>query len=624
MIRLVKFLKLFGVFFLMVSLLNGCGGGGDGDATADGTQIGEGINIVSFTLTSGNTNVEEVPINDSASVKIRLLDGNNQPIQSVFVSAAATLGTASTPPATDVNGEASFTITAPTALASSRETAQLTLTYGDYTKSHQFQFVSTQSTDSQSVNQIASISFVSATPQYLSLKGTGGLGLSEQSKVVFKAVDASGLAIEGATINFTLPTSLGGLSLSASQAVTDSNGEAFTYVQAGTEPTAVRVTAYLSLSDGSTLSVQSDALGIATGIPDQNSFEITLSQLAPQGLQYSGEIVTVTARVADRNNNPVPDGTTVYFTTEGGSISPTCQTSSGACSSVWTSQNPRPTDHRVTIEAHVIGHETFYDREGGENGVFDNIDVFDDLAEAFRDDDENGTYNPSATNGFTNDFARDEKYQDYNGSNTFSTGDGLYNGIPCKHPTNCPTNANNLAENSNFLIHVRASKVLIMAANHPNISLYQITSGSSCLDSNGHISTANCTNVAGSTVNFSTGTQTLSFWVMLEDTAAKCQVSSSDATRVDSVNPNSSTCTYAIRQSVPTGSSVSVTSDVGQDISGVPEGSISSTLSHREFVISITSQPDNTDINSGFLEIELTTPKGEKTSASVTLVDPIN
>jgi len=160
------------------------------------------------------------------------------------------------------------------------------------------------------------------------------------------------------------------------------------------------------------------------------------------------------------------------------------------------------------------------------------------------------------TNGFTNDFARDEKYQDYNGSNTFSAGDGLYNGIPCKHPTNCPTNANNLAENSNFLIHVRASKVLIMAANHPNISLYQITSGSSCLDSNGHISTANCTNVAGSTVNFSTGTQTLSFWVMLEDTAAKCQVSSADTTRVDSVNPNSSTCTYAIRQSVPTGSSV--------------------------------------------------------------------
>lgn len=614
------------LFPLLAAILTGCGGG-EGTATADGSEIGEGINVISFVLTSGAANVDSVPINDSAKMTIRLLNANNQPIQGVFVTATPIIGNVSTPPATDANGETSFTISPPDELQSSRETETITLEYEaeGYSRTYQFQFTSSQSSGGGSaVNDIASISFVSATPQYLSLKGTGGLGLSEQSKVVFKAVDASGLAIEGATVNFTLPTSIGGLSLSATQAVTDANGEAFTYVQAGTEPTAVRVTAYITLSTGETLSVQSDALGVATAIPDQNSFEITLSQQAPQGLNYSGEIVTVTARVADRNNNPVADGTTVYFTTEGGSIDSTCQTTLGACSVEWRSQAPRPRDHRVTIEAHVIGHETFYDREGGENGVFDNVDLFDDLSEAFRDDDENGVYNPSATSGFVNDFARDETYQDYNGDSLYSSGDGLYNGIPCNHPTDCPTNANNLAQNSNFLTHVRDSKVLIMAANHPNIELYQITSGSSCLDGNGHIDTTNCTDRLGSTVNFTTGTQTLYFWVLIEDTAAKCQVSSVDATRVDSVNPNDPACTYAERQSAPTGSTIEVTTEVGQDMSGEPEGVIPSSLSHREYIISVTSSPENSEVESGLFEVRVTTPKGEFTTVSMTLVDPVN
>ncbi|MFW8341613.1 hypothetical protein ACOICY_29205, partial [Klebsiella pneumoniae] len=70
------------------------------------------------------------------------------------------------------------------------------------------------------------------------------------------------------------------------------------------------------------ISSQSSVLVISTGKPDQDSFSLSAETLNAEGWDVDGTAVKVTARLADAFNNPVPDGTAVYFTTEGGAITP--------------------------------------------------------------------------------------------------------------------------------------------------------------------------------------------------------------------------------------------------------------------------------------------------------------
>src|SRR5690606_28291881 len=90
------------------------------------------------------------------------------------------------------------------------------------------------------------------------------------------------------------------------------------------------------------ISTQSDKLTITTGIPDYDSFSLSAEQLNPEAWNVDGVAVQVTARLADRFNNPVPDGTAVAFNIEGASIGSECTTTAGACSVTWVSQDPRP------------------------------------------------------------------------------------------------------------------------------------------------------------------------------------------------------------------------------------------------------------------------------------------
>jgi len=614
-------------------LLAGCGGG-SGSGTADSQVLTAGINLVIFESERAGTSALETAIDQGERIKVtvKLLDDRTLPISREVLTATVDVGTISSPPSlTDQNGLTTFYIEAPTDLTTETAVGVLTVSavgYADRTFSYEFKQTATVSTGTDTGESTGvSIAFVSAEPNYIGLKGVGGLDLAQQSVVTFVVKDVDGNPVYNQLVNFKLATAIGGLTLSATESYTDLNGQVTTRVLSGSVPTSVRVIAYFSVN-GVEISAPSDQLTIGTGLPDQNSFEITADKLAPQGLHYSGEVVNITARLADRNNNPVPDGTSVYFTTEGGVIDSSCETVKGVCSVEWRSQTPRPADHRVTVQAYAIGNESFYDRQNtadpsnGQDGVFDGVDVFDDLAEAFRDDDENGVYNPSATAGFINDFALDERYQDYNSDGVYSVADGLFNGVPCQHDTKCAASPG-LADVTTTLVHIRASKVLIMAANYPKIHLYQLNSGTSCLGSNGKISTVNCTNVANTSVNFTAGVQTLRFWAMVEDTAAKCQATANDATRVDAIDPDSAACLVAVRQSAATGSTIAVTSEVGT-LSGVPETGIANTLGHREFVLSVTSDDTNTRSTSGPLEIKVTAPKGEIQSISTTLIDPIN
>ena len=212
------------------------------------------------------------------------------------------------------------------------------------------------------------------------------------------------MGVSNQSVSFRLNSTIGGIELNPINATTNSDGLVQTVVNSGTVARTIRVFASI---DGSApvIQTQSSELKISTGIPDQDSMSLSASNVAPRAWGYDGVEVTLTARLADAFNNP-PPSTTVYFTTEAGSIeslSKSCTTGDdGSCSVIWRSQSPRPAGHvlgdfnnpnqvpalplvgnkgimgqryggRVTILATTIGEESFADING--NGRFDVCEV---------------------------------------------------------------------------------------------------------------------------------------------------------------------------------------------------------------------------------------------------------
>jgi hypothetical protein len=273
-------------------------------------------------------------------------------------------------------------------------------------------------------------------------------------------------------VTFALSTTIGDINLSRTSGLTNSQGLVTTQVTSGTVPTAIRVTASASMDfngDMVEVQTQSDLLSINTGLPEQRSMTIAATVLNPEAQNINGTESSITVWLSDNFHNPVPDGTTVNFTTEGGSIEPSCSTSNGSCSVTWTSSQPRVDDHRITILATALGHETFFDTNG--NNVFDDADGnpildigtsndpnvdsgfgnyaaqtsgFLDMSEAWRDDNENSVYD----NG--------ETFLDFNNDETFSPADSLFNGPQCQG-ANC-------ADEDSRSIHVRKAIRLVMSS----------------------------------------------------------------------------------------------------------------------------------------------------------------
>ena len=265
------------------------------------------------------------------------------------------------------------------------------------------------------VNQLQ---FISAQPQELFLKGTGGV---ETSVVTFSVRGQLGGPVVGATVDFELSTDVGGIEIPVTSGVTNAQGQVSATVQAGTVPTSVRV---IATERSSMISTVSNSLSVATGITDSDNFSVVAQTLNPEcwsGVQ--GNQVTITAFLGDVFNNPPPNGTVVQFITEGGIIGSSCQSSGGRCTVTFTCTPEFVSDGRIEILGYTIGAESFDDVNT--NGVFDAGDRFvaadNDLSEAFRDDNEDGVYN-------------DIQYLDFNSDGAFNDKDGKYTGPNCDSP----------------------------------------------------------------------------------------------------------------------------------------------------------------------------------------------
>lgn len=216
---------------------------------------------------------------------------------------------------------------------------------------------------------IGTINFVSSSTSGTSLvlKGSGGLGRSESAVLTYKVVDQAGTGLGGVLVKFAATTTTGGLQVLPAQATTDSTGTVQTSVQSGTIPTPVRVAAQAS-RNGSTITGLSDALTISTGLPIQKAMSISADKYNIEGLEYDGVQANITVRMADQYGNPISDGTTVNFVTEGGAVGSSsqgaCQTVNGGCTVPLTSQSFRPVNGRVTVLAYAQGIEDFTDTNG--------------------------------------------------------------------------------------------------------------------------------------------------------------------------------------------------------------------------------------------------------------------
>ncbi|AZQ10026.1 Ig-like domain-containing protein [Shewanella khirikhana] len=334
-----------------------------------------------------------------------------------------------------------------------------------------------------------SIVFVSAVPENISIKGTGG---DESSTVKFKVLDTNGNPVANKQVSFSLNTSVGELSLNPTTATTNSQGVAQTVVTSGTVATSVRVTASI-VGSSPLISSQSNVLVISTGKPDQDSFSLSADVFNTEGWSVDGTEVKVVARLADAFNNPVPDGTAVYFTTEGGAIDSSCTTSNGACFVTWRSQNARPDGKtleaegpqsqlknggnyygqsyggRATITATAVGEESFPDNNG--NGRFDEAEMTAfltgkdaggrpyDLDEAFVDYNEDGIFNPQQAGGDPDSGAND-RLIDFNSDGIFDLADKKYNGVLCSIPAHAGC-ADGISESQS--LNVRSSLVIVMS-----------------------------------------------------------------------------------------------------------------------------------------------------------------
>ena len=327
-----------------------------------------------------------------------------------------------------------------------------------------------------------SLEFVSATPENISLIGVGG---EESSTVVFRVLDTNGNPVSNTNVDFSLNTEVGGISLSPIAATSNNEGLVQTVVNSGSVATTVRVTASIT-GTSPLISSQSSLLVVSTGIPDQDSFTLFADILNPEGWDVFNSEISVTARMSDAFNNPVPDGTAVSFTTEGGTIEPSCVTVNGQCSVQWSSANPLPEGEelgganvpeqnnsmgqkyggRATIVATAIGEESFPDSNG--NGRFDTTEMtafagtnisgeLYDLPEAFVDHNEDGVFNPQIAGG---EIGGDlETFTDFNADAIYDIADTKYNGSLCS----VPAHAGCASEKS---LNVRGELVIIMSGSN--------------------------------------------------------------------------------------------------------------------------------------------------------------
>jgi hypothetical protein len=240
------------------------------------------------------------------------------------------------------------------------------------------------------------ITYVGANPSQIFVKGSGAL---EQSLVTFKVLSGN-TPMTNVPVQFAIVTNPGGVGLGSTGSTapvtvtTDSQGTASVSVFSGTIPGPVKVRA--SLVADATVFAETQNLSVSSGPPSQRYMSLSVQTYNIEGDDRDGSSTTLTVHLADRQGNPVDDGTVVNFTAEGGQVASSCATQKvngiAQCSVTFISQNPRQDPNgRYSVLAFASGTKDYDDVNG--NNIYDaGVDTLHDIGEAYRDDNENGVY----------------------------------------------------------------------------------------------------------------------------------------------------------------------------------------------------------------------------------------
>ena len=330
-----------------------------------------------------------------------------------------------------------------------------------------------------------SITAATPSPEFIYLRGSGK---DEKATITFTLLDAQAKPVSGKKLNFSFAGTISNnvnyqdYTLSPTSATTNTDGKAIVTVNSGNLPAPISVIA--TLDENKEIRAGSSQIGVGIGYADDDSFSFAQTAYNINGAGYDGETSTITIRLADRFNNPVANGTKVYFTTEGGSIAGdlssgsgditgVCSTVAGLCTATLTSQDPRPADGRLTVSAYVAGEESFKDLNG--NGIFDKSELvgvtddqlaadvpdyvrnYSDVGEPFMDynvDDSTDAL-PAADADVDHFRLGVDTFQDLNGNSSRDTGDGVYTGLVCDTNTItrgfCRRNLTTLFRNVEFV-----------------------------------------------------------------------------------------------------------------------------------------------------------------------------
>ncbi|MCX8521527.1 MAG: hypothetical protein ORN28_08320 [Rhodoferax sp.] len=233
----------------------------------------------------------------------------------------------------------------------------------------------------------ASVVYVSSTLNSIYVAGAGA---PMDSVLTFKVLTSIGSASPNTKVNFAIPIAPGGVSLSSTSGTTDISGLVTVKVTAGAIPGPLKVRA--SIESGAF--AESQNLTVSSGPPSQRYMSVSVSTFNIEGANLDGVPATITARLADRQGNPVQDGTVVNFTASGGQVASSCATAKvngiAECSVIWKSQNPHPANGRVAILAYAVGVKDYLDMNS--DNSFNGSDTLVQMGDPFRDDDESGDY----------------------------------------------------------------------------------------------------------------------------------------------------------------------------------------------------------------------------------------
>lgn len=352
----------------------------------------------------------------TAAVTAEVMDATGMPVQNgttVFFELANSAYGTLTETALTNNGFASATFTA------SNQPGETTIqvSSGPVTQSGILEILPAET---------ASIQFISAEPQTLALKNSGGI---DNATIQFLITDSNGQPQSGISVQFEMSGPGGGETIDSSgdsspdQIAVSSNNEGIAQVilQSGTVAGPVTIRATIDSETGS-LIVESTVVSIGGGTPSAKRFSVAAGQLNLPGLAFNGMTTDITAYLADRfGNYNVLAGTSVSFICEQGLAVDTSSVSlieDGTASVTLRTQGGQPEDVQPeTWETQLVDYvyQTYgYLSEGHPRDGLCSVLVYTKGEEHFDDSDANGIYE-SEIDGFGVDYDTiDDPFCDYN------------------------------------------------------------------------------------------------------------------------------------------------------------------------------------------------------------------